>query len=210
MLGNKKQMREQTMSNVLFVKINDRPEDQAISVQMYNKFLNTFKETTPNEEIIELDLFNANLPYYGNSAIAGGFKRSKGLELTAEEAKATDIVEHYLKQFLDAEKIVFAFPLWYYTVPAPLITYVSYLSQARKTQVSNKKVAILCARGSDYSSEHMASKEMGVNFVTNWLHYRGITELETVVIEGHTQYPGLSQGIIEDGLEMVVKVASHF
>jgi FMN-dependent NADH-azoreductase len=209
-----------TMSKVLFIKANDRPADQAISSKMYETFLNTFKEANPNAEITELDLFNLNLPYFGNTAITGGYKRSQGLELTAEEAKAADVVEQYLNQFLAADKVVFAFPLWNFAVPAPLVTYISYLSQAGKTfkyteqgpvgLAGDKKVAVLSARGSDYSSEQMASMEMAVNYVTTILGFWGITNPETVVIEGHNQYTDRSQEIIADGLENVAKVAAKF
>ena len=48
---------------------------------------------------------------------------------------------------------------------------------------------MLGARGSDYSSEQMAPMEMAVNYVTTVLGFWGITNPETVVIEGHNQYP---------------------
>jgi FMN-dependent NADH-azoreductase len=211
---------KQSMSKILFITANDRPADQAVSSKMYETFVSTFKEANPNAEITELDLFNLELPYYGNTAITGGYKRSQGLELTAEEAKAADVVEQYLTQFLSAEKVVFAFPLWNFTVPAPLVTYISYLSQAGKTfkyteqgpvgLAGDKKVAVLAARGSDYSSLEMASIEMAVNYVTTILGFWGITNPETVVIEGHNQYPDRKDEIIADGLEKTVQLASKF
>lgn len=208
------------MSKVLLIKANDRPADQAISSKMYETFVNTYKEVNPNTEVTELDLFSLELPYFGNTAITGGYKRSQGLELTAEEEKAADLVEQYLNQFLSAEKVVFAFPLWNFTVPAPLVTYISYLSQAGKTfkyteqgpvgLAGDKKVAILSARGSDYSSPEMASAEMAVNYVTLLLGFWGITNPETVIIEGHNQYSDRSQEIIAEGLEKVSQLASKF
>ncbi|RKD23122.1 FMN-dependent NADH-azoreductase [Ammoniphilus oxalaticus] len=208
------------MSKILFIKANDRPADQAISSKMYETFITTYKEANSNEDITELDLFNLDLPYFGNTAITGGYKRSQGLELTAEEEKAVNIVEQYLNQFLAAKKVVFAFPLWNLTVPAPLITYISYLFQAGKTfkytdkglvgLAGDKKVALLNARGSDYSSEQMAPMEMGVNYVKNVLAFWGIKNPEIVVIEGHNQYSDRAQDIIADGLENVAKVAEEF
>lgn len=208
------------MSKVLLVKANDRPADQAISSKMYETFVNTFREANPNEEITELDLFALDLPYFGNTAIMGGYKRSQGLELTAEEAKAADIQEQYLNQFLEADKVVFAFPLWNFTIPAPLVTYISYLTVAGKTfkyteqgpvgLAGDKKVAILSARGSDYSIPEMASLEMAVNYVKTLVGFWGITNQETVIIEGHAQYSDRSQEIIADGLEKVAKLASKF
>ncbi len=44
------------MSNVLFVKSNDRPADQAVSVKMYDAFLSAYKEANPSDTITELDL----------------------------------------------------------------------------------------------------------------------------------------------------------
>ncbi len=71
-----------------------------------------------------------------------------------------------------------------------------------------KKVVVLGARGSDYSSEQMAPMEMAVNYVTTVLGFWGITNPETVVIEGHNQYPDRSQQIVEEGLENVKKSSS--
>ncbi|WP_375089938.1 FMN-dependent NADH-azoreductase [Peribacillus sp. RS7] len=208
------------MTKVLFVKVNDRPADQAISSKMYDTFLETYKETHRTDEVIELDLFKEELPYYGNTAITGLYKRNQGLELTAEEEKAAKLVDQYLNQFLAMDKVVFAFPLWNATVPAPLITYLSYLSQAGIMfnytaegpvgYAGDKKVMLLNARGSDYALEGMASAEMAVNLVKNIISLWGINNPEAVVIEGHNQYPDRTQKIIADGLENVTKAAETF
>ena len=70
-----------------------------VSSKMYETFVSTYKEANPNTEITELDLFALDLPYYGNIAISGGYKRSQGMELTAEEEKAVATVDQYLNQF---------------------------------------------------------------------------------------------------------------
>lgn len=120
------------MANVLFIKVNDRPADQAVSVQMYEKFLNTYKETHESDSITELDLFNVELPYYGNDTITGLFKLAQGFPLTEVEQKAADIANRYMDQFQAADKVVIAFPLWNFAAPAPLTTYLSYIAQAGK------------------------------------------------------------------------------
>ncbi|WHY59382.1 FMN-dependent NADH-azoreductase [Peribacillus simplex] len=209
-----------TMSKVLFVKSNDRPADQAISVKMYETFLNTYKEANTNDEITELDLFKLNLPYYGNTAITALYKRNQGMELTEEEVEIADIVQQYLNQFLAADKVVFAFPLWNATVPAPLVTYISYLAQAGTTfkytaegpvgLAGGKKVALLNARGSDYALPGMDAGEMAEKYIKMNLNLWGITNPETVVIEGHNQYPDRSQDIVAEGLAKVAETAAKF
>ncbi len=208
------------MSKVLFITANDRPAEQAISSKMYETFLNTYKEANPADEIAELNLFNADLPDYGNMAIMGVYKRNQGLELSAEEAKAADLVDQYLNQFLSVDKIVLAFPLWNSMVPAPLVNYISYLAQAGRTfkytaegavgLVNGKKAVLLNARGGDYSSETMAPFEMAIKYVQTNFGFWGITDVETIVIEGHNQYPDRAQDIIADGLEAVAKAAGKF
>jgi FMN-dependent NADH-azoreductase len=150
---------------------------------MYETFLKTYKEANGTDEIVELDLFNEELPYYGKNAITGVYKRNQDFELTAEEEKAANLVEKYLDQFLSMDKIVFAFPLWNKTVPAPLSTYLSYLTQAGKMfnytaegpvgYAGDKEVMLLNARGGDYSLEGMASQEMAVSLVKKYINIWG-------------------------------------
>ncbi|MNI34787.1 FMN-dependent NADH-azoreductase 1 [compost metagenome] len=208
------------MSKVLFVKANDRPVEQSTSVQMYETFLKSYQESNPGDVVTELDLYNVELPYYGNAAITALYKASQGYELTAEEQQLAGLVNSYLDQFLAADKVVFAFPLWNFTVPAPLITYISYLSQAGKTfkytaegpigLAADKQVVLLSARGGDYSNEQMAAMEMAVKYVQTSLGFWGIHNPEVVVIEGHNQYQDRAKDIVAAGLTQTAELAGRF
>ncbi|WKB37207.1 FMN-dependent NADH-azoreductase [Terrilactibacillus sp. S3-3] len=209
------------VANVLFVKANDRPADQSVSVKMYDTFLKkNYKESHSGDVMTEIDLFNENLPYYGNTAITGLFKKNSGAALTAEEEKITGIIDGYLNQFLQADKVVFAFPLWNFTVPAPLITYISYLAQVGKTfkytaegpvgLAGGKKVALLSARGGIYSNPDMQPLEMAVNYVKSITGFWGINNPEIVIIEGHNQFPDQAEKIVAEGLAKTAEVASRF
>ncbi|MBO1511654.1 FMN-dependent NADH-azoreductase [Metabacillus bambusae] len=208
------------MSNVLFIKANSRPISQAVSVQLYDAFLQSYKESHPEDSITELDLFSENLPYYGVDSINGMFKLGKGIELSSDEQAATATVKKYLDQFLSADKIVLAFPLWNFAVPAVLHTYMDYLCQAGTTfkytpegpvgLLSDKKVTLLNARGGVYSEGPAASKEMAVNYVTTILDFFGINNVTNIIIEGHNQFPEQASEIIENGLREAVTAANTF
>lgn len=208
------------MAKVLFVKANSRPIEQAVSVKLYQAFLESYKETHPQDEIIELDLFKENLPYYDTDKINGMFKLGRGLELTPEEQAAADTVTKYLDQFLAMDKIVFAFPLWNFTVPSVLHTYLDYLGQAGKTfrytqegpagLLTDKKVVLLNARGGVYSNGPAQSAEMAVNYVTNVLNFWGVKDIQTVIVEGHNQFPDKAEEIIREGIAKTAAVASSF
>ncbi|MBS4189698.1 FMN-dependent NADH-azoreductase [Bacillus sp. FJAT-49705] len=208
------------MTTVLFVKANNRPADQAVSVQLYDAFLASYKESHPNDTVVELDLYNEELPYVGVDMINGTFKAGRGLDLTEKEAKAVAVADKYLDQFLVADKVVFGFPLWNLTIPAVLHTYIDYLNRAGKTfkytpegpvgLIGNKKIALLNASGGVYSKGPAAEVEMAVKYVASMMGFFGVKDLEKVVIEGHNQFPDKAEEIITVGLEKAVKVASTF
>ncbi|PYZ92052.1 FMN-dependent NADH-azoreductase [Salipaludibacillus keqinensis] len=208
------------MANVLFIKANSRPADQSVSVQLYNTFLENYKETHPEDQITELDLFEENLSYYGNEKITSMFKSGQGMPLTDSEQEEAAHVTKYLDQFLAADKVVFAFPLWNFTVPAVLHTYFDYLAQAGKVfkytengpvgLLNGKKVAIVNARGGIYSEGPAQQNEMAVNYVTNMLNFWGIQDIETVIVEGHNQFPDKAEDIIKEGIQETAAVAQGF
>lgn len=208
------------MSTVLFVKANNRPMEQSATVKLYESFVKTYKETHPNDAVTELNLFEADLPYYDNDMLNGLYKLSNGYPLTAEEQKAADLANTYLDQFLGADKVVFAFPLWNFTIPAQLLTYLFYLNQAGKTfkyteqgpvgLVDDKKVALLHARGGVFSEGPMAGLEMSLNYVKNILAFWGIQNPETVVVEGHNQFPDRAEAILQEGVKQAAELAARF
>lgn len=208
------------MSTVLFVKANDRAIEQAVSVQLYQAFLDSYKKSHPEDTVIELDLFQEELPYMNADMINGNFKASRGLELTPAEQAAAEVSGKYIDQFLAADKVVFGFPLWNFTVPAVLHTYIDYLSQAGKTfkytaegpvgLISDKKVALINARGGNYSEGPAAAAEMSLNYVRNMMSFFGVKNFETVVVEGHNQLPDQAAQLIASGIEQAEKAAAGF
>jgi FMN-dependent NADH-azoreductase len=205
------------MEKVLFIKANCRPIEQSVSVKLYHTFLDNYKDAHPEDEVIELDLFEENLPYYNNDMINGMFKLSKEMELSSEEQQATETVTKYLNQFLEADKVVFAFPLWNFSVPAVLHTYLDYLAQAGKTfrytpegpvgLLGSKKVVLLNARGGIYSEGPAQRSEMSVNYVQTMLNFWGVQDIQSIIIEGHNQYPDQAEAIIEEGLKKAAELA---
>ncbi|PEE07365.1 azoreductase [Bacillus pseudomycoides] len=83
------------MTTVLFVKANNRPANQSVSVKLYEAFLASYKESHPNDTVVELDLYKEELPYVGVDMINGTFKASRGLDLTTEEAKAVKLASTF-------------------------------------------------------------------------------------------------------------------
>ncbi|MBC1358651.1 FMN-dependent NADH-azoreductase [Listeria booriae] len=208
------------MANVLFIKANGLPAERSVSVKLYEEFLKNYKANNAADTITELDLFQADLPYYDATMMSGLFKESTGDTLTDEEQRLADIANGYLEQFLAADKIVMAFPLWNFSIPAQFLTYLFYLNQAGKTfkytaegpvgLVTGKEVVLLNARGGVYSDGPMASWEMSLNYVKNILAHFGITNPQTVIVEGHNATPDQAQDLIAAGVEKAAELAAKF
>jgi FMN-dependent NADH-azoreductase len=208
-----------TMANLLFIKANNRPATAAISVQLYETFLQTYRETHPEDQITEVDLFNENLPYLGNDLLTALFKTGNNEAITAKEAELIAIADKHIEQFLAADKIVLAFPLWNFTYPAVLHTYFDYINRAGKTfrytdkgavgLAGDKKAMLLNARGGVYTGER-SHLEMAVRLAKTNLNHLGITDISTVIIEGHNQYPDRQHEIIQEGLAKAVQAAKTF
>ncbi|MCP3739707.1 FMN-dependent NADH-azoreductase [Rossellomorea sp. BNER] len=204
------------MTTTLFVKANNRQE--SVTGKLYDAFLESYKASHPYDTVIELDLFQERLPYLDEVMINGNFKSAQGMELTSEEKSVHDVVAMHLEQFMAADKVVMAFPLWNLTVPAVLHTYLDYMHHPRKTfkytaegmvgLLPDKKVTLLNARGGVYAEGDPS--EMAVSFVKNHLNIFGITDITTVVIEGHNQFPDRREAIIEEGLLKAVQAAKSF
>ncbi|QGQ94603.1 FMN-dependent NADH-azoreductase [Paenibacillus psychroresistens] len=208
------------MSSILFVKANNRPVEYAVSVKLYEAFLENYKEAHPDDDIVELDLYQEHLPYLDTNLISGAFKLGRGMGLTAEEKLITDIATRFIDQFLAADKIIIGFPLWNLTVPAVLHTYLDYLNRAGTTfkytpqgavgLVLGKKVALLNARGGNYSEGDAAASEMAVNLVVKNLNLFGITDITKIIAEGHGKSPDQRERIIGDAIQLAAQTAKVF
>ena len=51
----------------------------------------------------------------------------------------------------------------------------------------------------------MVAAEMAVNFVMGNLRQWGVQDIETLIIEGHNQFPNEAEMIVQNGLELVKK-----
>ena len=200
------------MTNVLVVRANNRPD--GISTKMFE----TYIEETKKVEGINLkiyDVFEEDMPYFGQQLFDAFAKTEEGKELTEYESRLLAAKQKAMDLVTEADVIVVAFPLWNLTIPAPLHTFIDYIYQAgfmfkyneegQAVQLlTDKKFVVLNARGGYYSSPEAQPMEMSVNFIKNVLGgVAGMELLDEVIIEGHAAEPNRANEIIEEGLNRV-------
>lgn len=206
-----------TLTNVLIVKANNRPD--GISTKMYETFL----EEASNNKTINVktfDVFEENLPHYGQDLFNAFGKLQMGEELNEAETASVSAQQKSQAALTEADIVVFAFPLWNLTIPSALQAFIDYTLQSgftfkynekgeKEFLMADKKVVLLIARGGYYTIPEVNAMDMSVNYMRVVMQSLfGMSIINEVVIEGHSQEPDKAEAIISAGLEKVKMVAA--
>ncbi|MBZ5200998.1 FMN-dependent NADH-azoreductase [Planomicrobium chinense] len=200
--------------NVLVVKANNRPSTEGVSSKMHEVFMN---EMDKGLNIQTFDVFEEDMPYFGQDFFNAMQKSAQAEPMTELEQRILTASAKAMDAFMEADVVVFAFPLWNMTIPAALQTFIDYIYRAGVTfkytengpvgLVPEKKVIILNARGGVYSTPEAAPAEMSVTYIRNIMNFFGIQDINEIIIEGHAADPEAAPAIIEEGMERVKQAA---
>ncbi len=203
--------------NVLVVKANNRPASEAVSSKMYE----TFMENLEGVNVTTYDVFEEDMPYFGQELFNAFGKVQSGEEMTDIEQRLLAAKQKAMDALTAADVVVFAFPLWNLTIPAKLQTFIDYTYQAGYTfkydengnavqLMTDKKFIVLNARGGIYSTPEASPMEMSANYIKNVAGgVYGMQLINEVIIEGHAAAPDQAEAIIAEGLEKVKAVAKE-
>lgn len=206
------------MTNVLVVKANNRPD--GVSTKMYETFMAEVANVQ-GVNVTTFDVFEENMPYFGQELFNAFGKAQAGEELSVIEAGSLAAFTKSREVLTAADVVVFAFPLWNMTIPAALQSFIDYTYGAGYTfkyneegqlvsLMTDKKYIVLNARGGIYSSPEAAPSEMSVNYINAVIGgVYGMEKIDEVIIEGHASNPAGAEQIIADGLEKVKAAAKN-
>ena len=206
------------MTNVLVVKANNRPD--GVSTKMYETFV-AEAATIEGLNVTTFDVFEENMPYFGQDLFNAFGKLQNGEELSDIEARSLAAMNKSREALTAADVVVFAFPLWNQTLPAALQSFIDYTYGAGYTfkytpegqlqsLMTDKKYIVLNARGGVYSNPEMAPFEMAVNYINNVVgNIFGLEKIDEVIIEGHNSSKVDGPVLIAEGLEKVKAAAQN-
>lgn len=75
------------MAKILYITANPKPENEAFSLRLGKAFLEKVKEISPEDEIIELDLYKADIPFLDEDVFSGWGKLAQNQSLTPKKNK---------------------------------------------------------------------------------------------------------------------------
>lgn len=201
---------EKEMSKVLYIKANIKNEGESRTFKVSDSFVQEYKKNNPQDEVITLDLYNEKIDFLRPEDLGAVFGPKD------ENSKNHPILK-YAYQFAEADKYIFAAPMWNLSMPAILKAYIDYISVTGITfkytaegpvgLLNNKKAVHIVARGGEYGD---APYEMGDRYLRTILAFFGIKDIETIAIE-NLDVMGIDvQGKTQEGIERAKLSAQKF
>lgn len=173
------------MSKVLYIKANPKSNADSRTFTISESFIKAYKNLHPNDEIVTIDLYKENIDFLSTESVS--------MHKLAPGAYRDHPVLKYAYQFLEADKYVFAEPLWNLGIPAILKAYIDYISvtgitftytaEGPKGLCINKKAINITSRGGMYSDGYLSTLEMGDKYLRTILGFLGICDFTTIAAE---------------------------
>lgn len=167
---------------LLYITAHPFAEENSSSRRLSRAFIESYKESHPEDEIKEIDLYNSGINFLSAEDLGAIF--------TGQENKVKEVAE----EFANADKYVFASPMWNLNMPAILKAYIDYVLYAGITfkytengpvgLLENKKAVYVLSTGGVYSNAEAQAYNMGKTYLEGILGFYGVTDVKTYMLEG--------------------------
>ena len=206
------------MARLLYIKASPR-EDDSYSVRAANAFVESYRKSHPDDEIVTMDLFTANLPEFDCAGVTGRYAFIRGGALTEEQASAWEKIKTIIDHFKSFDKYVIAVPMWNFGIPYKLKQYIDLITHPTFTfgykdgerigYVTGKPVVCFLARGGEYKG---AKKKIDFQkpYLEWALEYIGFTEITSIVIEPTLAGNEIANERLEKAIRKAKRLAKIF
>ncbi|QDR65696.1 FMN-dependent NADH-azoreductase [Mammaliicoccus sciuri] len=211
------------MSQVLFITAHPHDETVSFSMATAKSFIESYKASNPNDEVVHIDLYNSYIPQIDADVFAvwGKLQSGQGFEELSEgEQGKVRRLNELSDQFVNADKYVFVTPFWNFSFPPVMKAYLDSVSVAGKTfkytaegpvgLLPDKKALHIQARGGYYSEGPAADLEMGHRYIGQMMNFYGITDFDGLIVEGHNANPEKAEEIKADAIERAKALGQTF
>lgn len=207
------------MAKLLVIRAHPLTSENSRSMRLTDEFVKTYKETHPDDDVLEQSLYNIAIPEIDLDLFSAWNKLREGVPFVrlheAEQTKST-LFEGYTTQFLNMDKIVIANPLWNLQVPTRLKAWIDCICVAGKTfkysetgeavgLVTGKKALHIQTNGGVYNGQDPASQ-----YVRTMLGFIGVTDFQAIAAEGMDHDPARAGEIMDAAFAEVRAAAETF
>lgn len=203
------------MAKVLFVKGHPLEKEQSYSLKAFEVFKDSYQSLYPDDEIIEIDVYDGTIPSLDKELLEAMSLAKKGGELTSSQADKLDRFNHSTETFLSSDKVVIANPLWNLQIPSHLLSWINTITVAGKTfkytpngvvgLATDKKLLHIQANGGLYNGQDPASQ-----YIKSIFNFIGIDSIQSVYVEGHAYQPDQADDILNQAINDLKEIAKTF
>jgi FMN-dependent NADH-azoreductase len=211
------------MATVLYITAHPHDHQTSFSMAVGKEFIEAYREANPTDEVVNLDLYNLNIPHIDADVFSGWGKLRSGSSFDqlsdAEKLKVSRLNE-IVEQYVAADKYVFVSPMWNFSFPPVLKAYIDAICIAGKTfkytengpvgLLTDKKAIHVQARGGVYSEGPAAGFESGYSYLNKIMQFHGVPSFEGIFVEGMGAMPDKPQSIKEKAIAQAKEVAKRF
>ena len=186
------------------------------------KLLDSFLESTEGKDIEHLNLLK-DVPDYFMETNLGAyiFRNYLGKELTEEQAKSIAKMDRMTEQFMKADIVVMAFPMYNFSMPAIIKAYFDSVMLKGKTWDMNeagdgfkglmngKKALILMASGGVYEGD-MKSWDHAISLTEQEFKFMGFEDVRHATVSGVNMMPDKLEEIEQKGQEKVKEIVKEW
>jgi len=124
----RKSRKDHDMSTLLHISASPRGAASE-SLAIAATFLDAYRDTHPDDEIVEWDLWDGTLPAFGPPAAAAKMAVFAGADPQGDEALAWRAAIDTFRRFDAADRYLFSVPMWNAGVPYILKQFIDVVSQ---------------------------------------------------------------------------------
>jgi FMN-dependent NADH-azoreductase len=211
------------MKKVLFITANPKAANDSFSLTVGQEFIEAYKQENPADEVVTIDLFEANVPMIDGEVLEAWGKLAAGTAFTdlseSQQAKV-GAMNANLEQFIEADRYVFVTPMWNFSYPPVVKAYIDNLAVAGRTfkytengpvgLLEGKKALHIQATGGIYSEGPAAAMDFGHNHLKAVLAFMGVTDVELLAVEGMGAMPQQAEEIKAAAIEKAKEAAARF
>lgn len=181
------------MAKLLYIESSPR-KTRSKSIAVSLAFIEAYSAIHPGDEIITIDLWEKNLPEFDSFTIDAKYQVLSGLSFDENQQEAWQRVVDICDEFKSADKFLFSLPMWNFAIPYKLKHYIDVVTQPGQTfsfdpasgyrgLVVGKPVAVIYARGGDYSNDEAKALDFQKGYMDLLLGFLGFTDVSSIVIE---------------------------
>lgn len=201
------------MSSILL--LTSSPRAESLSTPIAVDLAEKLKNQKPGSVVVRRDLASSPLPHIDD--LFTGAIRKPAEARTAEEIAAIKTSDELVAELFAADTIVISTGLINFNIYSSLKTWIDNVARAGVTfkytesgpvgLVTGKKVYVVLTSGGVYSQGPAAPLNHAVPYLKSVLGFLGITDIETIYVEGLAFGPEAAEKAIDAAKSRVQEIA---